>query len=312
MVLVGVAQEAQPGETALLPPFRHFALRSPEYPPPPGLPDLYAATGSEPDWQIVQWNIPGERLAPFFEDRVGNHLVLKALSPEATVQIIQKENRRTVELAQDGAVLPCNDAHGAPRESDLFLQPNYSEFGENGRRKKTVRLSELRSLILTATVSIRYRMIDRPKGCVVNQGNAIIAVVLNNLTQNPTQTLFYQLGLNQPCGLGPGPRMRLCEAGTRVPHFFAIRNPFGLDDSLPLLGLPYVTGERPRSIVIDLLPRVRQLIVSGPAKMDRNPSHWVVNSAYAGQHILGDFRLSSIWDQFQIEAVPNEGRPDAN
>jgi hypothetical protein len=77
-----------------------------------------------------------------------------------------------------------------------------------------------------------------------------------------------------------------------------------VDDWLPLLGQPFLAEGERREIAVDLLPRLRQLIASGPEEMDHDPAHWVIDSAYAGQHIWGDFRLASAWDGFQLVAQP--------
>jgi hypothetical protein len=66
------------------------------------------------------------------------------------------------------------------------------------------------------------------KGCTVNQGAAIVAIILNNLTSHPPQTLFYKISLNAPCGPGPVARVRTCRAGTKAAGFYFKRNPFGV------------------------------------------------------------------------------------
>lgn len=279
----------------LVPSFGEFALRDPADPPPPGPPVFYAPTGPGPTWQIAQWNIPGGRLSPFSVSRSGDRETLTSTAPEATVRIIRDAHGQTIELSQDGAVLPCTDAHGAPRESDLA-------FGPNALMTSNVALAGLRSLKLTTTVSVRYGMTAHPKGCMVNQGAALVSVVLDNLSRRPPQTLFYKFSLNPLCGPGPASRVRSCENWTKAPGFYFTHAPFGVDDWLPLLGQPYLKEGEQRTIEIDLLPRLKQIIRSGPNEMDHDPSHWVVNSAYAGQHIWGDFKLAATWSAFRLVA----------
>lgn len=289
----------------LVGPFGDFALRDPAEPTKPGPPDFYTASGPNPGWQIGQWNIPGGRLSPFLASRLGEVEILTSTSPEATVRIIRAPGRRAIELIQDGAVLPCTDANGDYRESDLLFGPkDRSAAGANALTTGVTPLGRLRSLVLTMVVSVRWGMTTLPKGCTVNQGAALASIVLNNLSMHPPQTLFYNVSVNPPCGPGPAARVRLCVGGTKAPIFYFKHNPFGVADQLPLLGQPYLKQGEFRTITLDLLPRLQQLIASSPEEMDHDPSHWVVDNIYAGQHIWGDFTLMSLWERFQVVAQP--------
>ncbi|HJS84752.1 MAG TPA: hypothetical protein VJ779_04775 [Acetobacteraceae bacterium] len=299
------ALPAQAASLALLAPFGDFALRDPAEPAQPGPPVFYDATSREAGWHIVQWDIPGGRLSPFSRSKSGAVEVIDSTAPEAAIRIIRGPRRRAIKLVQDGAVLPCTDKHGAPRESDLFFGPkDRAAPGPNALTAGPIRLDQIRSLVLTTTARVRYGMTAFPKGCPINQGAAIAAVVLNNLFKHPAQTLFYKVSLSAPCGPGPAARVRMCEAGTKAAGFYFRHNPFGVDDWLPLLGQPFLAEGERREITLDLLPRLRQLIASGPEEMDHDPAHWVIDNAYAGQHIWGDFRLASSWEGFQLSADP--------
>ena len=288
---------------SLLSPLDDFALRDPAEAVRPGSPVFYDATGPDAGWHIVQWDIPGGRLPPFLRFKSGDVEVMDSAAPEASVRIVRSPRRQAIELAQRGEVLPCTDRHGAPRESDLFFGPkDRAAPGAHALTTGPLSLGKIKSLVLTTTVSVRYRVAAFRKGCTVNQGAAIVAIILNNLTSHPPQTLFYKISLNAPCGPGPVARVRTCRAGTKAAGFYFKRNPFGVDDWLPLLGQPFLAAGERRGIALDLLPRLRQLIVSGPGDMDHDPTHWAVDNAYAGQHIWGDFRLASTWEGFQLLA----------
>lgn len=306
LLSLGGGWAAHAAPTPLLSPFGDFALRDPAEPTHPGAPDYYSASEPDPGWQIGQWNIPGGRLSPFSAAKAGDLDLLTSVAPEAMVRIVRGPQRRALELAQDGAVLPCTDPHGAPRESDLQFGPkDRGAPGANALTKGVVPLAHLGSLVLVTTISVRYGMTAVPKGCIVNQGSAIVAVVLNNLTMRPPQTLFYTLGLNAPCGPGPAARVRVCEGGAKTALFYFQHNPFGVSDWLPLLGQPYFTEGQHRTIALDLLPRLKHLIAASPGEMDHDPSHWVVDNVYADQHIWGDFTLASTWERFQVLAGSN-------
>ncbi len=305
LLTLGGARAGNAAPTPLVAPFGDFNLRDPTEPVRPGPPVFYDATSREAGWQIVQWDMPGGPLSRFSRSVSGDTEIIGAAAPAAAVRIIRGPQRRAIEMVQDGAVLPCTDKHGAPRESDLFFGPkDRSAPGPNALATNPIPLARLRSLVLATTAGVRYETTAYPKGCPVNQGTAIAALVLNNPTRHPAQTLFYKVSLNPPCGPGPAARVRACQAGTKAAGFYFKRNPFGVDDWLPLLGQPFLAEGERREITLDLLPRLRQLIASGPEQMDHDPAHWVVDTVYAGQHIWGDFRLESTWERFQILADP--------
>lgn len=302
LVLAGGTGRAAP--TDLLAPFGNFALRGPEEPAPGAPPDDYAQSGPDPGWQIVQWNIPGGRLSPFVSARSAHGETLTATSAEAMVRITRGHDGTTIELSQDGMVLPCVDDRGVPRESDLFFGPkDRTTPGPNALRTGVVPLAQLRSLVMTATVHVRFGETARPKGCKVNQGSAIASIVLSDTVAHPPQTAFYKVSFIQPCG--PNPALRVCEPGHNAPGWYFRTNPFGVDDWLPLFGQPSLRSGETRTITLELLSRLRHLIATGPKELDHDPAHWSVNTAYAGQHIWGDFRLTSTWSAFQVIATSN-------
>jgi hypothetical protein len=289
----------------LLTPFGDFAIRAPALPAGAGSPDFYAASGPDPGWQIVQWDIPGGRLSSFRNSRDGAVEILTSTAPEALVRLRRSPDTESIALVQDGAALPCVSADGKPRESDLFFSPkDRSTPGPSALTSGLVPIAQLQSLVLDTTLTVRLGMTARPKGCTVNQGTAVAAVVLTDRAAHPAQTLFYQLALAFPCGPGPASRVRQCEGGTRAAWFFSPHNPFGAADYLAKAGEPYLKSGERRSLRLDLLPRISKLIAAAPEKMDHDPTHWAVNNFYAGQHIWGDFAMASTWERFQVIAYP--------
>lgn len=296
-----LAASSHAATLSLLAPFGDFALRGPVQPTTPGPPDFYAESGPNPGWQIAQWDIPDGKLAPFAKTSQGELTLLTATAPEASVTIARNKGAESIGLAQDGAVLPCLTADGKARESDLLFGPkDRSAPGSNALRLPPTSLAGLRYLIVSATVRVSYGMTAHPKGCNINQGVAGVGLVFNNLTRHPPQTLFYQLGFNEYCGLGPAEYVRSCVRASRRPGYFFKHNPFGVDDRLPLAGEPLLRNGERRQIAVNVLPRIEALIAAAPKEMDHEPSHWVLDNLYAGQGLWGDFRLSSQWDSLQV------------
>jgi hypothetical protein len=294
---------------SLLTSFGNFAIRAPGSPAGSRPPDFYAASGPDPGWQILQWDIPAGRLSPFRTKREGAREVLTATSPEATVRLVRGPGRESITLTQDGAVLPCLTARGEPRESDLLFGPkDRSVPGPNALTTDPVPLASIRSLVLGTTVTFRINSTSRPKGCSVNQNMTAAAVVLNDRVTRPPQTFFYQLALAPSCGPDSVPRWQPCDTGGHAAWFYSSRKPFGADDYLPNLGEPFLKNGERRALTVDMLPRIMRLIESGPEPMDHDPRHWEIDNFYAGQAIWGDLRLSTTWEGFQIVATRNRQR----
>lgn len=292
----------------MLAPFGDFVLRDPSTPVQGELPKFYSSTGPDPGWQIVQWSIPEQRLSPFIRTPLRNGERFIATAPGATVEITRTGRGESVSLSQDGAVLPCLTKEGRPREFDFLFGPkDRTMAGRTAVLTDPAPLALLRKLVLNAHVAIRYGATAHPKGCEVSQGNSGVNLVLNDFAVDPPQTFFYQLGFNQPCGMGSAAHVRECLGGLNGPGFFFKHNPFGVDDRLPLLGQAFIRSGEDRSLTIDLLPRLRKLIAAAPAEMDHDPSHWVVSNTTIGQAIWGDFHLATRWHSVQILLFPLTG-----
>jgi hypothetical protein len=310
LLALAVPNHAEGAEFDLLQKFDSFALREPPDPPPPGGPRIYSVTSDSPNWFVSQWNIPGEKLSPFVHRQTDGTTVFEAHAPAADVRILIAPSRTAVILAQNGSVLPCLNQVGRPREFDLFISPGKlrgrPSTPQPAQAGASASLSELTALVQSATVAIRTARPPGDKNCTLNKGNALLALILHNTVAQPKQTLFYQLALNRFCGRASPERRRECDAPPRHFNFFSTRNPFGVDDMLPLVGEPFLAGGESRVLRIDLLPRLKDIIASAPAGMDPDVSHWVVDGAYAGQHIYGDVILETEWSENRLIAFTRQ------
>jgi hypothetical protein len=288
-------------ETELVSPIGDFAIVEPI--DGPGMLDTYGETAPDPTWNIVQWDIPGGKLSPF---KTVSPTVFRAQAPEAEVTVTRGRDPEKVDLRQDGALLPCLE-NGKPRESDLFLGPN----GDNLRnikrgmmpaRPDAPALTGMARLVLRVTTSASFVRARTDKGCVVNQAGSLIGIVLSDFAAEPRQTMFYQLTLSHFCGDGPPERLKICNTPVTALAPYFTKDPFGIDDAMPLTGQSYVKAGEIRNIEMDILPRLKRVIETGPGSLDRDPSHWVLGSVYLGQHIWGDVRGETSWSDFHLTA----------
>lgn len=298
---------AKANQQTLVAPIGNIGILQAPDPPPPGGPHVYGATGPSPNWSIAQWNIPGGQLSAFrSSDATNNEWV--ASSAEAKVSVSGPLKNRSVTLWQDGAVLPCTTSAGKPRESDLFLSansgglhaPSILAMEQKGRSTET--LSELQALMIKAQISILEGLSKTQKGCEVNQGSALIGLILTSDVHSHKQTLFYKVILDKLCGLQSPERAKTCAAAQAEQVYYARDNPYGVNDFLNLIGGSLMSGQSQRSLELNLLPRLIEAIKNGPKDMDRNPSHWSVTGFYVGQAIWGDVTLRSSWINLQLLA----------
>ncbi|HEV2362717.1 MAG TPA: hypothetical protein VGS12_00815 [Caulobacteraceae bacterium] len=305
------ASAALAANVDLVAPWGDFALVDPTVAPPsaangdiptaPAAPRTYGATGPGARWQIAQWNIPGPRLSPFQARGEGGY---EARTAEATVRVGQGPSGRQVSLSQRGASLPCL-GFNRPRESDLFIQPIKDEQGL-GRTGLTpaaahMPLTRMRRLMVIATVSASGGPSPVQKGCQASRGSGMIAVSLTNRASG--QTFFYQLVINQVCSPENRGGYPDCMPWLHKPSYWSRKNPFGVADTLPLLGRPYLRDGETRDLRLDILPRLKRFIEQGPPGIDTNLGDWQFGGAYIGQHIFGDVDLTTTWAGYRLVAV---------
>ena len=294
-----VGSAAAAAETDLYRSLDGFALREPDNPPPPGGPRVYSQTSSDPHWFVSQWKIAGAKLSPFVQSREGGGTVFRAATSAAHVTISHVGGGSTVELGQDGSIVPCVTEAGRPREADLFLSAGHQTGITPGSRdgRPLTSLSRLREI---ATVSFAAEPAPSPKGCDVSKGAVIVAIILRDFAVEPAQTFFYQLLLADFC-LRNG-RGRPCDRpATRMQNYTA-KNPFGANDRLVFFDSGLAVNAAPRSIDIDVLERLKQAVGNGPAAMDRDVAHWSVTGGYLGLISFGDVKLGSTWSGYRLVA----------
>jgi hypothetical protein len=302
---LALAGPAQAAEIDLMAPITGLALREPPDPPKPGAPPFYSETGPAPNWNVAQWGVPGEKLSPF-TNRGGVYL---SEAPAARVAAkAGPDGGAELELEQDGSTLPCTVAGGGHREFDLFISPNGPDLAGSGavgwRRNgaEAPTLAVMRRLTLKATVSYGGSLAPTNKGCGVNQGSVMMALILSNSDAAPSQTLFYQFFLSTVCGTGDPAHDASCRAEKTGQTYFFQQNPFGVDDALPLAGERWLERDEERAVSVDVLPRLMAALGSAPPGMERDPGRWRVTGFYAGQNIWGDIKLNSRWSGLRVVA----------
>jgi len=303
-IWLGTAACAMAATLPLIAPPQDFGLLQ------PSANHFYGSSGGNPRWAIASWDIPGGNLPQFSKHMSAGVTVLSTVAPESGVRIEQTGTGKTAyALSQNGAALPCSNAAGQPRESDLFASVNGDNVTPPERSGMLLTgadapaLSAMTQLLATATVTYHYGDAAPRRVCPVAQGSPIIALILSDTALH--QTLFYQLSLGHVCGPQPASRTQLCEAVSTHPaiNFFYRKNPFGADDLLPLYGQPYFTNGETRSLRLNLLPHLIQIIKSGPPGMDREPAHWTVTGYYNGQIIFGGITMATTWRGVALDAV---------
>jgi hypothetical protein len=291
----------------LLVPIGNVGLLQPSSAHGPGGAKFYSWTGPAPNWRVAQWNMPGTELSPFTTATSGGATVYSTASQEASVTISQSNNGTEVNFAQNGTVLPCETANGKGRESDLFIAPNSDHPNAPGVPGIVAHpvLSSLASLTISAQITVTDGLTATSKGCPVNQAGALAAVVLRNIAPGVHQTLFYQLTFSKFCGPGTVTRVKICNAIAQQPQFYFKTNPFGANDLAAPLGIAMLSSSDTRTVNVDVLPRLKMAIETGPPDVDRDLSHWVVGGFYLGQHIWGDVTMQSSWQNIHLLAATN-------
>jgi hypothetical protein len=174
-------------------------------------------------------------------------------------------------------------------------------------------LSHIASLVQRVSLIVHWeREAQTASQCTVNQGNVLVAVVLNNTHTVPPQIFFYQVSLHIFCPLAPS--QAACLRNLPKPFFWwrgaekrdrkgaVVARQYGYDARLPDFGQPFVPVGQEHQLVIELLPQLRTLITSGAYGLDQDLDHWVVSSAYHGQNIWGDTAMSTGWHGYRLTA----------
>ena len=273
-----------------------------------GTVDVYSPTGPFPRWHISQWSIPGGKLPTFQRSEGPMGTIYESNAAEAEIRIVMPADGESDKfiMAQNGRVLPCTNSNGSARESDLFV----GAAGDGSKlplvpaqvipRDAMPALSRLKSLVISLEGESVGENLKFSKGCDVNQGSAIVSLILRNDFSNPKSVLFYQLSLYSFCGKGSPARVEICLKANTTEHFFSRVNPFGISDHVELFDAPHPDHKSPSVYEVDLLPRLVAGLKSGRRILDQDPEHWKVSGTYFGQIVWGDVSFKSTWKYFRV------------
>ncbi len=258
---------------------------------------VYGATTARANWDVAQWGIP--------EDLPGFDSAGTARNRAALVSF----SGNVVTLQQDTSGSPCERVYPTGRkqvyEFDLFLQPNKRKVDHlaSAARDISRRISDLSQILHTIRVEpTRMSVVDNV--CKVTKVGLLTAIVLTNRTSR--QTFFYQLRLGQFRLHGTNLSPDLPPPG----WYFTGQNTqsgrsgeFGFGDDITVMGnKPARLGE-PATYRVDLLPRMRALLVAGGRYgMDQNLKNWTLSGTYHGTNAFGHVAATTRWSEFSLTA----------
>ncbi len=237
--------------------------------------ELFGPSSVSADWHIAQWNSPNPDLGIFYNGM--------SKGTNQRVRVIDG----FYEIEADGQGLACN------REFDSFAGANntrvYKHYPSAYFGSPT--LAEMHTLNHRIGVTPMIEMIQG-KDCKMTKGVLMTAIVFHNTETD--DTFFYQL--------------RLRKIGAKMKPFWwskgqpkGTHKRYGFGDNLDSYGLSDAELNKHKVIDIDLLPRIKALLLDQSIDIDRNPAHWIVTSAYHGQAMWGNLKLSSRWESFRLE-----------
>lgn len=250
------------------------------YEPPVGV------TGANPSWYIAQWNIPQELPRQAVPLGTGSGWKIE----NADARVVKSD---TIELAQNGARLACGT------EFDLFLQPINSQYpnypqGFLQDLNSGPALAELKGLIygfqalqIYESVVKRCTTPQQPRG---DYGGITASLILSNIRTH--QTLFYQIILRDS---DAGYNNHACNSGT---NWFSTSGAFGVNQTIGVYGQACLTptanpNQSLTPYTLDVLDRLKLVIQSGPADLDKDLQNWKVTESYIGLGMNGSTMLTA-------------------
>eukprot|EP00045_Choanoeca_perplexa_P014429 m.169858 g.169858 ORF g.169858 m.169858 type:complete len:336 (-) comp16673_c0_seq1:2270-3277(-) len=214
-----------------------------------------------------------------------------------------------VELHQDGSQLPC----GA--EFDTFLGPNtavYSHYPSGMVVSQPLGALKALEVAFNVTMAGVPVVTDRcgtsPQcqgGGHVDYGYAVLGVVMDNREQG--QTLFYQVNLGDTRdNTGCSHHGNACDV---VPlRWYANSNPYGATDSpanynatcLKMSSASPGTVNTPTAYRLNVLPKLLDALVHGPASLNKDAGEWTVGGCYLGIGMQGSVTQSMYVESLDI------------
>ena len=288
-----------------------------------GHPKFYGAMSPQANWHFSQWGAPGD--LPGLTQTGADW---SSAAAWANIDVSRNGNLLVENIAQDGGILPCKTPQGQPNEFDLFVEPNDGqETAPNatnpryGSSRKFPNLAQLASF----TVSGLLEVIAAGPGhgtnvCQVNHAGAGYSITLVDDKVIPHQLFWYSLQMANIClhGSGADDDFQNCSRAARHPsawwYWTGSRPPgkqvstdaagrvtavnFAIGDVMSSFNQSLATPGIPKTISIDFLPRLTDLIRSGNYGIDSNLSNWRLGQITFGQALWGNTMISTSWHDF--------------
>eukprot|EP01111_Echinosteliopsis_oligospora_P014260 TRINITY_DN5337_c0_g1_i1.p1 TRINITY_DN5337_c0_g1~~TRINITY_DN5337_c0_g1_i1.p1 ORF type:complete len:312 (+),score=75.19 TRINITY_DN5337_c0_g1_i1:44-979(+) len=241
--------------------------------------------GSPATWQIAQWTDPGPIISGSAVPGPGPCHDTSAswyMANENTRVCVNIENN-AVELAQASQGLAC----GGPNEYDLFLSP-VGTYGGTTPNWKMPPLGQISYVNMSFSTQLIYANVQSHCGtfpecsAAPDYIYATSAVVLSK----GSNAFFYQVGIydsrgtTDPWACPSSPSYNDCSPTS---NWFATTNPFGIDESLGLYGLPCQNNQQAYFYNFNIMPNLINAITSssGPIQ-DPDWQDWTVGGGYIG------------------------------
>ncbi len=256
---------------------------------------LYGATSPAANWNVGQWDIP-EELPPFKNNHSENEFASVTFS------------NSKISLSQNGSHLPCTKLFQSGRqlvdEFDLLFAPTtkvYPLYPQAflGRRS----LQSLKAITLTSTI-LPTSVQLKDSQCPITWASAGIGVVLTDTSTR--QTLFYQLNFVRYTAAHDHLTLALLppgwfSTGESIQSGQLLQYGYG-DRLWSSFGKPPIALDVHTTLRLDLLPRIKQVIMEGARYgMDKDIRNWAVTAGYFGQSVFGHVLFSTTWNSFALK-----------
>lgn len=247
-------------------------------------------------WHIAQWGIRQEfPPQPICLDNCAEG-AWRIVTDDAAVTVTTLPYvGRVVELRQDSSA----SEYGCG-EFDLFMEPNEAHaypFAPSGMIASDLRPTLAESQLLR--ISVMQEVITASQGNRCPAGYDLASTgfsfIFLNFSVAPPQVLYYQVITYDSRGL------------EFDKYWFANgvvgyeRLEFGVSDSIQRLGFSALTpGAGAVGYLVDVLPRLKEQIASGPEGLDRNLEHWKLHGFYMGSSTNGAAAITSRYGPVRI------------
>jgi len=257
-------------------------------------------------WRLAQWGTR-DRL-PLQSKRFGNQWRVNNRDAGAG-GLPTGDGSYIVDLMQNSG----HPDYGA-REFDLFLEPNDSRLPNLPSNlmhyDDQPSLGSLRALRIKAW----QRLISAWHGTRGSHlmgmdgydlASVLMALVLINPYVSPQQVLFYQIITYDSRGW-LFDRLWFDQGTWSDPTMT-----YGISDSVETFGVSALMAGRARRYDLNILNRLKEIVLTGPSSLDKNFDRWKVGGLYLGSMVNGEAtihsRMGGIDLTFEI-GIPNSGK----